>query len=204
MYVCVCVWGGGTGFNFLDVSFLQKEVRQHNTKDTDKYSNKQQTTRSTNSLIHHPLPRVYRVAAPTRKLVWKPFLRIKSVLQETLLDVAVAQLEDWIVWWWCIPLFRAPADIEKRNSVLLKVRIFCFLPIGFGACCIRKRLKKKQVFHGIDKESVTDHLTGCAQRLEIMKMLGHGASSLPHGSFAHNECRRNPPELKVSNFLVRP
>lgn len=111
--------------------------------------------------------------------------------------------EDWVVWWWCIPLFRAPADIVKRHSVLLKVRILCFLPIGFGACCIRKRLKKKEVFHGIDNESVTDHLTGCAQRLEIMKMLGHGASSLPHGSFAHNACRLKPPDIKVSSILAR-
>ncbi len=107
--------------------------------------------------------------------------------------------EDWIVWWWCIPLIRAPLDPATRTRTLWKTRILCFFFGGFGACCVRRRKKPKVVHHGIDdEEHLTEGLQGCAKFFAIRKLLNHAASSLPAGSFAHDNCRRHPPSIKIA------
>jgi hypothetical protein len=50
---------------------------------------------------------------------------------------------------------------------------------------------------------MTDQLTGCGKYFAVRAMLNHAASSLPAGSFAHDNCRRNPPKLKIQLHLSR-
>ena len=64
--------------------------------------------------------------------------------------------------------------------------------------------KKQKKHHGIDdQEHMTDQLTGCGKYFAVRAMLNHAASSLPAGSFAHDNCRRNPPKLKIQLHLSR-
>jgi hypothetical protein len=50
---------------------------------------------------------------------------------------------------------------------------------------------------------LTEGLTGCAKYLAIRQMLQHAASSLPHGSFAHDLCRKHPPSIKIKLHIQR-